>query len=82
MALTVSNGQYTSLEQYFGEVYNHATEAQKAARFLLSSFDGTVTINGIALTQTQLDAREQKLKDDWADAKGQLIAQIDTILGV
>ena len=82
MALTVTKQQYTGLEQYFGEVYNRTTEAQQAARFLLSSFDGTVTINGVALTQAQLDAREQKLKDDWANGKAQLITRIDAILGV
>lgn len=81
MALTITSNQYQGLEQYFGEVYNRSTEAQRAVRFLLTSFDGTVTVNGVELTQAQLDAREQKLKDDWAAAKAQLVNQIDAILG-
>ncbi len=82
MALTITKEQYTSLEQYFNGIYNRATEAQQAVRFLLASFDGTVSINGVELTQAQLDAREQKLKDDWANAKARLVAQIDALLEV
>ncbi len=82
MALTISKDQYKSLEAYFTEVYDSATESQRAIRNLVASFDGMVNVNGVEFTQAQLDAREQKLKDDWADAKANLVSQIDAILGM
>ena len=82
MALSISKQQYQSLEELFAQVYNQASEAQNAVRLLGASWDGAVVVSNIHLTQTQLDARELSLKQDWADAKTDLIALIDAILGV
>ncbi len=82
MALAITKEQYQTLEAYFNQVYNQATEAQQAVRALLVSLDGTAKVEGFELTQVQLDARELKLKNDWANIKSKLIAEIDGILGV
>ena len=81
MSLTITQQQYKQLEQMFSEVYNRATLSKEAIRILGTSFDGAVEVNGVQLTQAQLDAREQKLKDDWATAKANLIPLIDAMLG-
>lgn len=81
MSLTITQQGYKQLEQLFSEVYNRAASSQEAVRILSASYDGTVSVNGVQLTPAQIDAREQKLKDDWAAAKASLIPQIDAVLG-